>query len=75
MALVLALRRTGVTRYLALWSSDFPQPDRLPDRAAAIQPPSLTGEVYPGGPRSPQGPKWMLPIRASAAAFHAAPSP
>ena len=42
VALVLALRRTGVTRYLALGSSDFPQPDRLPGQAAAIRPPSLT---------------------------------
>jgi len=39
VALVLASRRTGVTRYLALWSSDFPQPDRLPSQAAAIRPP------------------------------------
>jgi hypothetical protein len=44
VALVLALRRTGVTRYLALWSSDFPQPDQLPGQAAAIRPPSLTVE-------------------------------
>jgi len=46
VALVLALRRTGVTRYLALGSSDFPQPDRLPDQAAAIRPPSLTRRFY-----------------------------
>src|SRR5215213_6739926 len=47
VALVLALRRTGVTRYLALWSSDFPHADRLPDRRAAIRPPSLTSRFYP----------------------------
>ena len=29
VALVLALRRTGVTRYLALWSSDFPHAGRV----------------------------------------------
>jgi len=39
VALVLASRRTGVTRYLALWSSDFPHAGRLPDRRAAIRPP------------------------------------
>jgi len=38
VALVLASRRVGVTHYLALGSSDFPQPDRSPDRAAAIRP-------------------------------------
>jgi len=33
VALVLASRRTGVTRYPALWSSDFP---RAPDRSRAL---------------------------------------
>jgi hypothetical protein len=34
VALVLASRRTGVTRYLALWSSDFPHAAELaPDVA------------------------------------------
>jgi hypothetical protein len=55
VALVLALRRTGVTRYLALWSSDFPHADRLPDRRAAIRPPSLTRRFYSGDPRRPSG--------------------
>jgi len=39
VALVLASRRTGVTRYLALWSSDFPHAVGLPRRRAAIRPP------------------------------------
>jgi len=38
VALVLASRRTGVTRYLALWSSDFPHAVGLPRRRAAIRP-------------------------------------
>src|SRR6185312_1262182 len=59
VALVLALRRTGVTRYLALWSSDFPHAARLPDRRAAIRPPSLTRAVY----RSSDGGPGFLPGR------------
>jgi len=39
VALVLASRRTGVTRYPALWSSDFPHVARLPDRRATVRPP------------------------------------
>jgi len=39
VALVLASRRTGVTRYLALGSSDFPHAGGLPRRRAAIRPP------------------------------------
>ena len=39
VALVLASRRTGVTRYPALRSSDFPHADGLPRRRAAIRPP------------------------------------
>jgi len=38
VALVLASRRTGVARYPALWSSDFPHADGLPRRRAAIRP-------------------------------------
>src|SRR5258706_8138479 len=39
VALVLASRRTGVTRYRALGSSDFPHAAGLPRRRAAIRPP------------------------------------
>src|SRR5262245_1016053 len=39
VALVLASRRTGVTRHPALGSSDFPQGGRLPDRLATVRPP------------------------------------
>ena len=39
VALVLASRRTGVTRHPALGSSDFPQAARLPGRPATIRPP------------------------------------
>src|SRR4029079_14043626 len=39
VALVLASRRTGVTRYPALWSSDFPHVRRLPGERATVQPP------------------------------------
>ena len=45
VALVLASRRTGVTRYPALWSSDFP---RAPDRSrvlAIVQPTRRGGMV------------------------------
>jgi hypothetical protein len=38
VALVLASRRAGVTRYRALWSSDFPHAVGLPRRRAAIRP-------------------------------------
>ncbi len=39
VALVLASRRTGVTRYPALWSSDFPHACRWPGRRATVRPP------------------------------------
>jgi len=39
VALVLASRRAGVTRYRALWSSDFPHAVGSPRRRAAIRPP------------------------------------
>ena len=39
VALVLASRRTGVTRYPALWSSDFPHARRLPGERATVRPP------------------------------------
>src|SRR3954451_799670 len=39
VALVLALRRTGVTRHPALGSSDFPHAGRLPARRATVRPP------------------------------------
>ena len=39
VALVLASRRTGVTRHPALGSSDFPHAARLPGRRATIRPP------------------------------------
>ena len=39
VALVLALRRTGVTRHPALGSSDFPHAAGSPRRRAAIRPP------------------------------------
>ena len=52
VALVLASRRTGVTRYLALGSSDFPHAAGLPRRRAAIRPPSLTRRFYRRAPTS-----------------------
>src|SRR6478735_5160221 len=39
VALVLASRRTGVTRCPALWSSDFPHVRRLPGVRATVRPP------------------------------------
>src|SRR6188472_4047467 len=39
VALVLASRRTGVTRHPALGSSDFPHACRLPGRRATVRPP------------------------------------
>tara|TARA_E500000318_G_scaffold18641_1_gene19445 strand:- start:958 stop:1278 length:321 start_codon:yes stop_codon:yes gene_type:complete len=43
VALVLALRRTGVTRYAALWCPDFPLQVRLPVLAAIRWPAECKG--------------------------------
>src|SRR5437867_949176 len=44
VALVLASRRTGVTRYLALWCSDFPQEREALPRPSDLLGPSILSE-------------------------------
>src|SRR5512140_1166722 len=58
--LIRALRRTGVTRYAALWSPDFPlHPCGRSDRLACftqpfyVVPPAITGSRRTGCPRRP----------------------
>ena len=79
VALVLALRRTGVTRYLALWSSDFPQPGRLPGRprpsGRLADTTILLGRTEISRGSTLQGVITNVSMTLSAASFHGSPSP
>ena len=55
VALVLASRRTGVTRHPALGSSDFPHAGRLPGRRATIRPPRWPAQCRRTGRGNRQG--------------------
>src|SRR5215217_157798 len=55
VALVLALRRTGVTRHPALRSSDFPHARRSPARRATIRPPRWPVDSTSSATRSDSG--------------------
>ena len=65
VALVLASRRTGVTRHPALRSSDFPHaPTGRPDRPRDHPTASLTSESYPpDDPPRPSGDQRRDPLR------------